>query len=82
MDASTEKTPTEVNTNSVGRRSVELTKPFMMEYDNQTATVHDNHSQVTDTSYQKPQAPLPPQHLATKVELSNAQPVKPFDAGQ
>ncbi|CAO3640379.1 unnamed protein product [Cunninghamella echinulata] len=85
MDTSTEKTPTEVHTNSVGRRSVEVTKPFMMEYDNQTATVHDSHSQVTDTSYQKPQAPQAPQapqHWATKVELPNTQPVKPFDAGQ
>ncbi|CAO3640403.1 unnamed protein product [Cunninghamella echinulata] len=71
--ATTEMATTAINSDPLNRRSVEMNKLFMMEYDNQTAGFDGNYNHVINTDYQH--------DLATKTELYDTNPVKPFDAG-
>ncbi|CAO3640383.1 unnamed protein product [Cunninghamella echinulata] len=66
MDTAT--TATAINTNSLGRKSADVTKPFMVE-----SIITKNGSHISNTnSQQKPQ----------KIERFDKEVTKPFDAGQ
>ncbi|KAI9307786.1 hypothetical protein BJ944DRAFT_261349 [Cunninghamella echinulata] len=78
-DPSTEIATTVANSNSLGKQSIEITKPFMMEeYDYQTTTFKSNNSHVSNTSYQQQHQ----QNWSTGIDHTNIDSTKPFDAGQ
>ncbi|CAO3610555.1 unnamed protein product [Cunninghamella blakesleeana] len=74
-EGTTETATTEANSNSLGRRSVDITKPFMMEYKNQhpANTVGSNSHLTTSTLLQ--------QSNIKKMELAEKEPIKPFESG-
>ncbi|CAO3610563.1 unnamed protein product [Cunninghamella blakesleeana] len=76
-DEETEAATTEVNTNSVGGRSVDVTKPFMMENENHrpTNTLCSNDSHITDSTI------LHDQSNIRRKETADTEPIKPFEYG-